>query len=351
MKLLPVVSIFALGLGGLCAAATQGCGSDSGSSSGGTTGGGKTVVASPTGAAPATLGDETTFAVNALYLGESDRNGTVSATAWQNFGFDLDGKISTKDSTDVCKRVSGAAASAQEDGPQGIDNAFGKSIIQLIQAVAPGPSKTINEAIQKGTFTLMLKVKGLTDDPKQSNTGLSGTLLVGGEYSDAGAPTFDTNTDWPYRQDPQVAINGAYINNGTFVNGSTGTQVKLSLSIGGASLDLTVNKAFITFDHTAPNDISNGIIAGVIGTQELLDGISKVAGRISPSLCGGATVDNIKDTLKKASDINSDGTNDPSRDCDAISVAIGFTGKKVKNPTKIAAPGDVPPDPCLDAGK
>lgn len=349
MKLVPVFSLFALGLGALAGAATQGC-SSSDSGGGGTTSTGKTVVAPPTGAATATLGTDVTFAVNQLYLGESDRSGAVNSTAWQKFGFDLDGKTTTKDSTDVCKRIQNAPASNQEDGPEGVDNSFGKTIIQLIQTVAPGPSKTINDAIAKGSFTIMLKLQGITDDPKQTNTGLQGKLLIGGNYGDSGAPTFDTTTDWPYRSDPQVDISGAYINNGTFVNGTSGTTVALSLNIGGASLDLTVKKAFITFDHSAPNDITNGVIAGVIGTQELLDGIGKVAGRISPSLCGGATLQNIKDTLKAASDINSDGTNTAGRDCDAISVAIGFTGKKVANPTKLASADVVPADPCAGDG-
>ena len=77
-----------------------------------------------------------------------------------------------------------------------------------------------------------------------------------------------------------------------------------------------------------------------------LAALQKVAGRISTQLCGGSTLDTIKQTIRQASDILQDGTNAAGKNCDAISIGIGFTGKRIgdlKTEAKDAVP---PPDPC-----
>ncbi len=343
MKLYTALSVLGLCMGVAGLAASQGCGGgSSGSGSGGSTDQpGKQPPAKPD--APAAGSDVRTFAVNQLFLGESDRAGAPNKDAWKSYGYNLDGKISTKDSTDVCQRQSGASPSNQDDGDQGVDNAFGKVIIPFLQPFTATPSKTITDSLTSGAFTIMLKITGLTDDPAQSNTGLSGLLLVGAQFSDTAKPTFSPTDDWPYRKDPQVQISDAYINKGTFVNGTGGATIQLSLNIQGQTLNLAINKAIITFDHTGPNDATNGTIAGVIGTDDLLSGISQVAGNISTDLCSGSTLDSIKQTIRQASDILKDGTNKPGVPCDGISVGIGFNAKRVANPTKpVDNPVDAP---------
>jgi hypothetical protein len=352
MKLSTALSLLGLGLGAI-AFAVPGCSSDESSS--GPTSAGK-VPPQPEGPAT-TSNDERTFALNALYLGEADRSGVKNKDAWKSYGYNLDGlitKVEKNDSPDlakVCNRAQGAPAPVHQDGNEGIDNAFGKEILKLLDPFAPTPSKSITNAIVKGDFTIMLKVKGLTDDAAQTNTGLSGTLLVGGAFSDTGAtPTFSPSDDWPFRASPQVPINGAYINKGVFVNGAGGATVQLSLNIQGQTLTLTINKALITFTHKPPNDIVDGTIAGVIGTQEFVDGISSVAGSFDESLCEGTTVEGIKDSIRQASDMLADGSQAPGVACTGISVGLGFTGKRVGNPTKNVPEGEVPPNPCNNPG-
>jgi hypothetical protein len=350
MKLRSALCLMGLGLGAACAVVV-GCSSDD---AGGTTvaGVGKQPP-SPAGAT-ATGTDERTFAVYSLQLGETDRAGVPSKDAWKKFGYDLDGQRSTKDSTSVCTQVPGASKSAQEDGDEGIDNAFGKTILPLLPI--SGPSKTINDSIQaEGTFTILMKLKGLSDEAAQTNTGLSGTLLVGGPLGTATAPKrpdFSPSFQWPYRAEPQIPISGAYINGGTFVNGTSSAPIELSLVLSGQALKLKINKPIITFKHSPPSDLAEGTIAGVIGTEELISSLEKVAGSLSTTLCGGAALDAIKDTIRKASDMLKDGTNRAGAACDAISVGIGFTAKRVANPTEIYKDdGVVPPDPCKpDAG-
>ena len=353
MKLYRTLSLLVIALGAAGLTAAQGCGS--GGTDAGTSGtsptAGRTPPPSPAGAAPSDT-PARTFALNQIFLGETDRKAAPLKDAWKDYGYNIDGLTTTKDSKDVCQRQSGADAAKQEDGKDGIDNAFGRTVLGFILGLVPTPTKTINDSVQSGSFTILLDIKGLTDDAKQTNTGLSGRLLVGGGFGKDKKPTFSPADDWPYRADPIVPIAGAYINNGTFVNGSGGATVELSLFIQGVQLSLVINRAAITFDHQPPNDITNGTISGVINTESLVTGIEKVAGRISTQLCGGSTLDTIKQTIRQASDIRDDGTNAAGIPCNAISIGLGFTGKRIGAPKTVATDTPPPPDPCKagDAG-
>ncbi len=346
-----------IGLGGMIAAfaAATGCSEDS---STGATGGSETgkTVPEETGS-PTTSTEERTYAVNKIFLGEADRAGNKSPNAWKAYGYNLDGLITTvvdKNSPGlgkVCKLSAGAQAKTHEDGDQGTDNSFGRNILTLLDPFTPTPSNEVNSGLEKGDFTIMLKVKGLTDDPAQTATGLSGTILVGAKFSDDEnvKPTFTTADDWPYLDDPsaQVPVTGAYINNGTFVNGKGGARVKLSLNVQGQSLNLTINKALITFKvNPADKSLADGTIAGVVNTAELADGIKVIAGRFSKDLCQGTTVDGIINSIKQASDMLADGTNDPTKPCDGISIGLGFTAKQIGTPTKGKALTTPTDDPC-----
>ncbi len=354
MKLGAALPLIGLGAGVATFAATQGCGGDSDNGGGKATDQtGKTVPAEE--GAPTAATEERVFALNSISLGEADRAGVKNKDAWKSYGYNLDGRITTvqgatsPDLERVCKRAQGAPATVHQDGDEGTDNTFGKEILKLLDPFTPTPSKSLTDAIVAGDFTIMLKVVGLTDEPEQTNTGLSGTLLVGGKFSedDSKVPTFTTADDWPYVQDPQVPISGAYINKGVFVNGTGGAQVKLSLSISGQSLSLTINKAIISFKHNpATKSLEEGTIAGVINTEEFVNGISAVAGRFSTDLCSGSTVEGIKGSIRQASDMLADGSQDPARSCDGISVGLGFTAKQVGKPTKVVQPEVPQDDPC-----
>jgi hypothetical protein len=107
---------------------------------------------------PADGTGETVLAISKLYLGDSDRNGTPNTTnGWKQYGFNLDGKISTKASTDLCKPALMAAPSdVYPDGNNGIDNAFGATILPILLGFAPDASDKINQSITDGKFTIML---------------------------------------------------------------------------------------------------------------------------------------------------------------------------------------------------
>jgi hypothetical protein len=382
---------------GLCCAGIAstlggvGCGGGSGggSSSGG--GGGDSCSspgvqctvqpASPSGASAATGGAHN-YAVHQLYLGDTDRTGVTNSDAWKSYGYNLDNLVTTKTSTDVCSLAAGASKTTQVDGNGGIDNSFGENILPIIITTAGSDAgQRINTALQGGSFTIMTYVKGFDDSSgnKTNATGITGLLLAGGNYSkatDGGTPSWDTNTHWPILPvlmngctvstgcpagtDPltaaQITFPKAYQANGTFVNGSPG-DLDLNLSIGGETIDVKVHSALITFDPKSPGAVTNGTIAGVLVSQELVNSLQQVAGRISTSLCSGSAFQSIAQQILQASDIIIDPgsgavSNTSGQSCNGISIGLGFEGTEIAVPTPadIVAPQAPSPDPCADAG-
>lgn len=277
----------------------------------------------PPAAPPATAPDGTedaVFAVNKLYLGDTDRNGVADKNAWKDYGFNLDGKISTKEATDLCQPVEGASkTTVYPDGTEGIDNAFGKSIAKLLSDLDFGTAK-VNEQLAGGTFTLLLKTDKLGAG-KDYNPLVSS--LYGGQKL-GHAPLNDGTDVWPLipelltpNGDSKIQFPSAYLNGNTFVSGAP-TTITIAIDIGGVALSLVINKAVITAklsdDHKTATD---GTIAGVLKTSDLLDAISKI-----PEAAD--LMDTVGPILSQASDILSDGTQDPSKPCDAISVGLGF---------------------------
>jgi hypothetical protein len=363
MKLLKFGALTALAAGAFgLSAYTVACGTSKTDTDSGTTMTGAQPPPKPSAGPPATM-DEQTFALNALLLGDTVRGSTAtSTTAWKDYGFNIDGKISDAKSTDVCTRAAGAPSSVQTDGNRGIDNSFGANILPIIQSAGsiPNPSQTISDSIAKGSFTIQFKIKGLSG-AMQTNTGLSAQLFASGVFDEDGGakPTFTTADNWPVRPEllndgktvasgSKVTFPDSYITNGTFVT-PTGT-VTLSLVFQGVALDIEIVKAVIVMDiDLAGGNANNGTIAGVIPTEKLIGGLQSVAGRISKSLCGSA-FDGIAQQIRQTSDINSDGSNSAGKACDAISIGIGFTAKHIGNATNVAGLGTAPPDPCSMSG-
>lgn len=302
------------------ASALAACSSESGETDGLVDQTGAIPPAAPTDA-PAPNGSENVvFAVSKLYLGDTDRAGTESTTAWKSFGYNLDGKISTKDSTDLCKPVEGATKSAvYPDGNDGIDNAFGKSIVSLLAELGYGTVK-VNEELATGSFTLLLDVDKIGTEASYSPLTAK---LYGGQDLGA-APKNDGTDTWPLipelldaNGDAKLKFPSAYLADNTFVSGTPGT-ITIALNMGGIALSLNINKAVISADLSADRKTgTNGVIAGVLKTSDLLETIGKID-------AAKDMMETVAPLLEGAADILSDGTQDPNKTCDAISVGLGF---------------------------
>jgi hypothetical protein len=291
-----------------------------------------------------------TFAIDSIDLGESD---------WQTVGYDLDGKITTKDSVDVC--TFGGSRVGQADGDRGIDNAFGELMMPTLENALqdPTPSIAMTSAIASGRFTLQIQVTKLDDTPTQTCRGLYAQVFASDRYDATSAvPAFDETTDWPVMAeslvDPSTVIGGAlaafadgYVQAGTVVLGADGgVTVPLHLVLeNGNALDVRVHQALITFDHVTAPEAAHGVLAGVLDPDEIMVA-AEVGFPFPKACCGTACGQGWASIFHSWSDIGADRTNTPGVACNAISFAIGFHAKRVTNPTRVAAPLPAPPPPC-----
>ncbi|HTQ43203.1 MAG TPA: hypothetical protein VMI75_10645 [Polyangiaceae bacterium] len=321
------------------------------------------------------------YAVHKLYLGDTDRMGLTNPDAWRALGYNLDGKITTSASTDVCTLVAGASKSVQIDGSGGIDNSWGANIVPILATLDSTFSQTENNLLQEGWPTQLFYAVGFDDSAGNMTTatGLSGAALFGANYSMANggmAPTWDLSTHWPLgpeslncfpsggtdgcttSTDPigaaDVKFPAAYQTQGTFVNGAP-SLITLQISIGPTPMTLNLHGAVVTFDPQVPGAVTNGTIAGVINTQELIAALKQVAGQISTSLCSGSAFQSIASQIEQTSDIVLSGdavSNSPGSMCNAISIGLGFDATEVALPTgaDIAPPQPPAPDPCASGG-
>jgi hypothetical protein len=372
------------GVGGLTACSSS---SASGSGSGGSGSGGASDLcsalpasdcisppATPT-AGPATQSTPHNYALHTLYLGDTDRQGNPSMTAWETFGYNLDGKVTGSSSNDVCTLVPGSSKQVQVDGKGGIDNSFGSQIMPIIGTLDSTASQTLNTSIASGSFTIMTYVVGFDDMAGNTTTatGLSGVLLAGGKYSaDGGAPDWTTSTIWPVLPDlvngctaaggcpantdpianATIKFTKPFQSKGTFVSGAP-NPLTLSLSIGGQTLSLDIASAVVSFSPMAAGSVTNGTIAGVLDTTQLIAGLKNVAGNISTSLCSGSAFESIAMQIEQTSDIVLNGTtvsNTSGTTCNAISIGLGFDSTEIAVPTVIAPGAPPAPSKCADGG-
>jgi hypothetical protein len=328
------------------------------------------------------------YAINKLFLGDSDRMGNTSMTAWASYGYNLDSKVTSAASTDVCTLQTGAMKSIQTDGTNGIDNSFGENLIPLLLMLDGTAPATLNDTLAEGKFTLMTYVVGFDDTPSNMTTatGLTGVLLAGGDYTrvamgrDGGPPGFDLNTHWPIvptlltcgtmgqacppNTNPitsaVVQFPSAFQTSGLFVTGKP-AEVTLNLSVDGHTLSLDIESAVITFDPDtmAPaantGAVTNGTIAGVLNTTQLLQGLTSILGSIEASLCMGSAAMSILDEIAQDSDILINGStvsNVSGQTCNAISIGLGFNAAEIALPVAadVEAPSDAGLGNACDSG-
>lgn len=376
------LTLFALTLGTTFAAAAA-CSSDSGGggSSGGSGGSGASGGSGGTGGSDAgndaTTGmpdpempgtqppadpkmptadgtSATTLAVRKLFLGDTDREGTPSAGAWKDLGFNLDGILSTKSGSNHCAPVKGAnPANVKTDGNGGIDNSFGANLMPIITSVAADASTGINTSLENGEFTIIVHMANLGTAATQA--GIDSKLYAGAPLM--APPAWDGTDVWPVTFEfltggnidtPKVAFPTSYMVDGTWVSGSKG-DLPLTVALQGIELKLLIRNALVAMDVTGTGATAtavNGTIAGVLKTDELVQSLREVAGTLDVSLCEGSTFESIAQQIRAASDIMQDGSNgDASQTCDGISVGLGFSADAIVL-GDVADP--VPPgvDPC-----
>jgi hypothetical protein len=340
---------------------TTGTGGTAQGGGGSGTGGTSTSNVPPT-APPATAPDgtgTTVFAIKKLYLGDTKPDGSSDPTnGWKYYGYNLDNKISTKTATDLCKpRNNTNPAQVYPDGNGGNDNSFGKNILPIITGLAPDASTQINDSFNQGKFTLMIALDQLGSGAQYNP--LAARFYAGGDLG--GTPKWDGSDKWPVvpelLNDPnditsaKIKFASSYVVGNEWVSG-TQSDIVLSLSIKGFNLNLTIANAWITFNMDAAHKhVTGGQIGGVLATDSLISELQKIAGAFDTQFCDptNATFQSIAGNIEGASDILKNGTQDPTKECDGISIGIGFDAELVQL-GPVGQPSAATGDPCKDGG-
>jgi hypothetical protein len=265
---------------------------------------------------------------------------------WSKLGFNLDGLVSTAASKDLCIPASGGDPNmVYPDGDNGIDNAFGKSIVPLLGKVMMGGtlSSSSNDSVANGEFSMLLDFVKLTAAADQPSVV---TRLYGG--TDLGEPpSFNGKDCWPVA--PELLTSPTDITSSTVVfknsalaaqswTSGTGTTVKLSIPITveqlkkTVSISLTLNKAQMALTFAADHkSATGGVLGGVLDTEEFIKEIKKAVFSLLGNLgCSVIMSNNVEASIRQASDIMNNGTQDKLATCNGISIGFGFTMKEVQ---------------------
>jgi hypothetical protein len=370
-SLLALASLAGASVLGLAIA--PGCSSSSSTTTPPTTSTYTPVVPNARPTATPTGGSEKWVAVNSLLLGLTTKGSNPpasNANAWKDYGFDLDNRNTTADdsktSNNSCTRVPGSPSGVLTDGNGGRDNNFGSRVMQTIKSLKSDAEDSVNSSIQKGSFSLILHLKNYTD---ADNASVPGEVFVGNHFgnptgtgTDAN-PTFSASDKWPIvpssLKDGATLASGAklqfptgYMSGGYWVSGDFGTgTINLDISLSGADISLPIDSGIISFKVA---DGSDGTIAGAMDVGKLQDALTPVAKKFG--ICpGNSTFDQVVQTLTQGADLKTGAANlnQVGVQCDAISIALGFTVKPTGIPdTVLPPPGPPGPDDCSggDAG-
>lgn len=308
----------------------------------------------PRPSAVASGGTTRWFAVSKMYLGLEDRaTGASSPTAWRAYGYDLDSRTTTADdsktSTNSCKRVAGSPGRVLQDGDLGRDNNFGQHFMAVLKSLKSDIEEAVNQQILTGHSTLLLELENVGPD---DNDSVPGTLYLAGALS---SPTFTTSDHFPIDASsvdaakmPIYRFPKGYMAKGTWVSGTLGSERSmLPLPFGSALLKLPLESALISF-HVASGKA--GVFAGAIPASAFSTALAPAAAQFG--ICpGNATYEQLVLTFSQSADLVSGAPQlqDVTKECNAVSLGIGFDVAPTGAPSGIVTPA-TPPDDCSTLG-
>ena len=300
----------------------------------------------------------TVLAVSQLAFGDG-MNGQ-----WKSLGFDIDGQNWMPGATNHCQPNAGADPNKYfPNGVNGIDNSFGDNLLPIIIQVDPSLVSDTNMGLTDGVFTAMLKMYCLppTGDVSGMTTKLFGGTNLGG---DAGIvqPKWDGTDMWPVSPDllttptdpesSSIVFPMSSVTGSTFDTGKNQTfvlTIPLNANNVSTSMKLTLHAAEATTTLAADRkSATNGVLGGVLNTEDFIAEVQKIGSLLG--VCSQGFWPSVITTIRQSSDIMDDGTQDPTKTCNGISVGLGFQMKQVQLGS--VGPGTVTGSSCVctDAG-
>src|SRR5262249_35060798 len=138
----------------------------------------------------------------------------------------------------------------------------------------------------------------------------------------------------------------SYLVGNTWVGSAPSGTLPVRLVAVDATIDLPVSSPRVAVQLDAQHrHATSGTISGVIAIDALLAAAKIMVGSPDVTLCSGPTPESILTQLEQAADILVDGTQDPTKECDGVSIGLGFEAERVK--LGPIGPEEPPsPDPC-----
>jgi hypothetical protein len=297
-------------------------------------GGASSLVPPPDPDAPIATGGPITFAIDRLYFGDTDWLGNSSTAGWKEIGLNLDGWVSTATSTQHCTLFPGSvSAILKTDGTAGRDNSFGSNVLPLVHSLRADWSAEVNEGIANGAFTWLFHMEAFSPTLPSQN-GIRGALYAGAPMTTH--PLWDGSDVWPIAYSsvangdpsvPNVRFESAYVVSNVWVSGPSTIPIPLELPFEDSALSLRIHRAQVVAEvRQTPGGLAlvEGVFGGVLHVEEVIEAFLRILQAMDPALCQTATFDTIADAFRRMCDILEDGTQDPSRPCEAISIGLGF---------------------------
>jgi hypothetical protein len=287
-----------------------------------------------------------------VLLGDTDWNGNPSTDAWKHIGLDLDGKNSTAKSKDLCKPYGGALPKdVYPDGDDGIDNAWGRSILPIALGLAADVPAKAQDRLDQGIGNFMLQLVGVTPADDTCDIPIRFDVLLPLKNP----PQFSSLDVWPldptWLADPGDAASTKLTMSGDLHANVITTSVPGHVVLTGATgfldhqpLVLSAARVRLELDATHTS-VVRGVLGGVLSVSDLVEAYQASLGGFDQGLCSGPTLDAILEQVRRSADILADGSQDPAKTCDGISIGLGFTALPA-NLGPVGQPPPPPPKPC-----
>lgn len=278
-----------------------------------------------------------------------------SGDAWREFGFDLDGLCTTSE-TLATECVPPVRARPPTDGAGGIDNAFGDRLFPLLDVALPGLENTARISQDEGKLPAvrLRGWNGLDDDPRVDIT-VTNAIFTVPAAEDGSVPEFEIDnfiardpgtgeellpvwdgTDYGFFRDdtffendpeqPLLRDDNAYVVDRQIV---TRLPERVEILFPAEDIGVLVRLTdAIAMGRLSP-DLQTLEDVVVSGRWRLLDLLATAE---NVGICRGSESHRIlSGQLDMIADIRAlPGSGGEEVECDAISVAVGFTGSRMR---------------------
>ncbi len=307
-------------------------------------------------------------AITKLRLGSQNEAGQEDGNAWMDIGFDLDGACTSSPTCGIDNDNAGCnqgSIPARIDGNDCRDNNFGRFEVFVAQTPEVGAKYRLNDTqfncgLCAGYYNFLIRVSGYNGEQDDDDVRLDIYPSIGLETTtgiDCSTATQPSTLCWlstdPFILDEtgfaepktgdalptaKVFDAHAYIKQGYIVAtlpDDSSFWFPTEPADGVNTFPIRIQKAIVTGRVEKGQDgtivVRDGVIAGRVKKDDVIGGFRQIG------LCEneGQLYKTMVNYVSSNLDVLADGTNAPTSDCDALSVAVGFEGKEATASTTL----------------